>query len=89
MNPPPASKRGSNIIGYAMMILYSIDVGSDQKRSESEAGRRYNPMRRRLTKGTGRQSEKCKTAEMLERGGGLHEDSEVHERRDRSGKENF
>ena len=42
-------------------------------------------MKRRLTKGTGCQSEKRKTAEMPERGGGLHEDSEVYERRHRAG----
>ena len=38
-------------------------------------------MKRRLTKGNGRQPEKRKTAKMLERGGGLHEDSGLYEGR--------
>ena len=67
------------------MTLCPIDVSSDQKTSQSGARQRYNPMRRRLTKGTGRQSEKRKTAEILERGGDLHEISGVCERRHRAG----
>ena len=66
-----------------MITLCPIDISSNQKTSQFEAHRGYNPMKRWLTKGTGCQSEKRQTTEILEHGGGLHENSGVYERRHR------